>query len=57
MASVIDMIIDLAKEAAKEPFSFDYQLNDELYKKISKAGNPKKRALLQSLLPGRLSCQ
>ena len=39
MASVIDMIIDLAKEAAKEPFSFDYQLNDELYKKISKAGN------------------
>ena len=39
MASVIDMIIDLAKEAAKEPFSFDYQLNAELYKKISKAGN------------------
>ncbi len=39
MASVIDMIIDLAKEAAKEPFSFDYQLNDELYKKISKVGN------------------
>ncbi|MDC3081338.1 polyribonucleotide nucleotidyltransferase [Paracoccaceae bacterium] len=39
MASVIDMIIDLAKETAKEPFSFDYQLNDELYKKISKAGN------------------
>ena len=39
MASVIDMIIDLAKEAAKEPFSFDYKINDELYKKISKAGN------------------
>ena len=39
MASVIDMIIDLAKEAAKEPFSFNYKINDELYKKISKAGN------------------
>ena len=39
MALVIDMIIDLAKETAKEPFSFEYQLNDELYKKISKAGN------------------
>ena len=39
MAAVIDMIIDLAKETAKEPFSFDYQLNDELYNKISKAGN------------------
>jgi polyribonucleotide nucleotidyltransferase len=39
MALVIDMIIDLAKETAKEPFSFDYQLNDELYKKISKVGN------------------
>ena len=39
MASVIDMIIDLAKEAAKEPFSFDYKINEELYKKISKAGN------------------
>ncbi len=39
MASVIDMIIDLAKETAKEPFSFDYQINDELYKKISKAGS------------------
>ena len=39
MASVIDMIIDLAKEAAKKPFSFDYKINDELYKKISKAGN------------------
>ena len=39
MASVIDMIIDLAKEAAKEPFSFNYKINDELYKKISKAGH------------------
>ena len=39
MALVIDMIIDLAKETAKEPYSFDYQHNDELYKKISKAGN------------------
>jgi len=39
MASVIDMIIDLAKESAKEPFSFEYQLNDKLYNKISKAGN------------------
>ena len=39
MASVIDMIIDLAKEAAKEPFSFNYKINDELYKKISKEGN------------------
>ena len=38
MASVIDMIIDLAKEAANEPFSFEYQLNDKLYNKISKAG-------------------
>ena len=38
MASVIDMIIDLAKEAANEPFSFEYQLNDKLYNKISKEG-------------------
>ena len=39
MAPVIDMIIDLAKEAANEPFSFEYQINEKLYDKISKAGS------------------
>ena len=39
MAPVIDMIIDLAKEAANEPFSFEYQINEKLYNKISKAGS------------------
>ena len=38
MAPVIDMIIELAKEAANEPFSFVYQINEKLYDKISKAG-------------------
>ncbi len=38
MAPVIDMIIELAKEAANEPFSFEYQINEKLYDKISKAG-------------------
>ena len=38
MAVVIDMIIDLAKEAAKEPFTFEYELNEKLYNKISKIG-------------------
>ena len=39
MAPVIDMIIELAKEAANEPFSFEYQINEKLYDKISKAGS------------------
>ena len=39
MAPVIDMIIELAKEAANEPFSFVYQINEKLYNKISKAGS------------------
>ena len=32
-------IIDLAKEAANQPFAFDYKINEKLYSKITKTGS------------------
>ncbi|MDC3067668.1 polyribonucleotide nucleotidyltransferase [Paracoccaceae bacterium] len=39
MLPVIEMIIDLAQEAANQPYTFDYKMNDDLYQRISKAGS------------------
>jgi polyribonucleotide nucleotidyltransferase len=39
MAPVIDMIIDLAKDAAKQPFKYEYVTDKDLFKKIKKEGN------------------
>jgi polyribonucleotide nucleotidyltransferase len=39
MAPVIDMIIDLAKDAAKQPFKYEHVTDKELSKKKKKEGN------------------
>ncbi len=44
MQPVIDMIIDLAEEAAKEPFDFQAPDNSELYAKVKSAGEEAVRA-------------
>ncbi|MXU64167.1 polyribonucleotide nucleotidyltransferase [Oceanomicrobium pacificus] len=44
MQPVIDMIIDLAEEAAKEPFDFSPPAREELYGKVKAAGEDAMRA-------------
>ncbi|MGB0409967.1 MAG: polyribonucleotide nucleotidyltransferase [Pikeienuella sp.] len=44
MQPVIDMIIDLAEEAAKEPFDFQPADNSELYAKVKSLGEAPMRA-------------